>query len=312
MGANKPVAPASLLQVGGAGRVVGKKSLELWERLWEPKIATLVNVHEHGRTLPLVAVGDNRIGKVSSLNAFNNFGLAEPIIRALVEEKYETPTPIQVGAIPVALSGCDVIGIAQTGTGKTAAFALPILHRLSAEPRAPQRKACRDRVTIEMSLHDLEKGRLIFQHKDERASVGSSTASSQPVPSPLSQANASAPVKGERIRARESAAVQEVRSEFRGRWKGSRLSNERRRRKDRAMRIYVFKSETRKELRAFTGDPSGDKLPRQHGPWTATGVVAADCATPHRFSRDAIEKAIDAGGFQLWRLRDKETARAIG
>ena len=64
MGANKPVAPASLLQVGGAGRVVGKKSLELWERLWEPKIATLVNVHEHGRTLPLVAVGDNRIGKV--------------------------------------------------------------------------------------------------------------------------------------------------------------------------------------------------------------------------------------------------------
>ena len=62
-GGKQTVAPASLLQVGGAGRVVGKKSLELWERLWEPKIATLVNVHEHGRTLPLVAVGDNRIGK---------------------------------------------------------------------------------------------------------------------------------------------------------------------------------------------------------------------------------------------------------
>jgi hypothetical protein len=46
MGANEPAAPASLLQVGGAGRVVGKKSLKLWERLWEPKIATLVNVHE--------------------------------------------------------------------------------------------------------------------------------------------------------------------------------------------------------------------------------------------------------------------------
>ncbi|MFZ1886102.1 MAG: hypothetical protein WAU53_21480, partial [Rhodoplanes sp.] len=43
---------------------VREKSLELWQRLWEPKIATLVNVHEHGRTLPLVAVGDNRIGKV--------------------------------------------------------------------------------------------------------------------------------------------------------------------------------------------------------------------------------------------------------
>jgi hypothetical protein len=63
MGANEPAAPASLLQVGGAGRVVGKKSLKLWERLWEPKIATLVNVHEHGRTLALVAVGYNRIGK---------------------------------------------------------------------------------------------------------------------------------------------------------------------------------------------------------------------------------------------------------
>ena len=69
MGANKPVAPASLLQVGGAGRVVGKKSLELWERLWEPKIATLVNVHEHGRTLPLVAVGDNRIGKEQTITS---------------------------------------------------------------------------------------------------------------------------------------------------------------------------------------------------------------------------------------------------
>jgi hypothetical protein len=64
MGANEPAAPASLLQVGGAGRVVGKKSLKLWERLWEPKIATLVNVHEHGRTLALVAMGYNRIGKV--------------------------------------------------------------------------------------------------------------------------------------------------------------------------------------------------------------------------------------------------------
>jgi hypothetical protein len=66
MGANEPAAPASLLQVGGAGRVVGKKSLKLWKRLWEPKIATLVNVHEHGRTLALVAVGYNRIGKVKT------------------------------------------------------------------------------------------------------------------------------------------------------------------------------------------------------------------------------------------------------
>ena len=66
MGANEPAAPARLLQVGGAGGVVGKKSLKLWKRLWEPKIATLVNIDEHARTLALVAVGYNRIGKVQT------------------------------------------------------------------------------------------------------------------------------------------------------------------------------------------------------------------------------------------------------
>lgn len=76
------------------------------------------------------------------------------------------------------------------------------------------------------------------------------------------------------------------------------------------MRIYVFKSETRKDLRAFVGDPSGGKLPQQHGPWTATGVVSADRAPPHGFSRDVIEKAIGAEGFQLWRLREKGNAPA--
>ena len=77
------------------------------------------------------------------MTSFDDFGFAEPIKRALIEEKYQTPTPIQGETIPIALSGRDVIGIAQTGTGKTAAFALPILQRLSADPRAPQRKACR-------------------------------------------------------------------------------------------------------------------------------------------------------------------------
>ncbi|MGZ9106189.1 MAG: DEAD/DEAH box helicase [Rhodoplanes sp.] len=76
------------------------------------------------------------------MTSFQNFGLAEPITRALVEENYVTPTPIQVATIPVALAGRDVVGIAHTGTGKTAAFALPILHRLSAAARPPQRKTC--------------------------------------------------------------------------------------------------------------------------------------------------------------------------
>jgi hypothetical protein len=71
------------------------------------------------------------------------------------------------------------------------------------------------------------------------------------------------------------------------------------------MRIYVFKSETTERLRAFASDPDVHKLPYQHGPWTATGAIASGSAPPHKFSRAAIEKAIDAKGFQLWRLRDR-------
>jgi hypothetical protein len=72
------------------------------------------------------------------------------------------------------------------------------------------------------------------------------------------------------------------------------------------VRIYVFKSETTARLRAFAGDPDVNKLPRQHGPWTATGTISPDNAPPYNFSRDAIEKAINTEGFQLWRLRDKK------
>jgi ATP-dependent RNA helicase RhlE len=63
---------------------------------------------------------------------FSDLGLAEPLLRALKREEYHTPTPIQEQAIPALLNGGDILGIAQTGTGKTAAFALPILHRLAA------------------------------------------------------------------------------------------------------------------------------------------------------------------------------------
>jgi hypothetical protein len=76
------------------------------------------------------------------------------------------------------------------------------------------------------------------------------------------------------------------------------------------MRIYIFKSETRSDLRAFAGDLMGSKLPENHGPWTATGAIAPDKAPPHNFSRHAIETAIGAEGFQLWRLGKKVEARA--
>ena len=65
---------------------------------------------------------------------FADLGLAETLLRALSEEGYTTPTPIQAKAIPDLLKGRDLLGIAQTGTGKTAAFALPIIQRLLDEP----------------------------------------------------------------------------------------------------------------------------------------------------------------------------------
>jgi hypothetical protein len=73
-----------------------------------------------------------------------------------------------------------------------------------------------------------------------------------------------------------------------------------------AMRIFTFKSEVTAGLRAFAGDPDVNKLPRQHGPWTATGTIPPDGTPPYNLSRNAIEKAINAEGFQLWRLRDKK------
>src|SRR5437763_7208665 len=65
---------------------------------------------------------------------FEQFHLSKPILRALTDEGYQRPTPIQVEAIPEVLAGRDVLATAQTGTGKTAAFALPLLERLHAEP----------------------------------------------------------------------------------------------------------------------------------------------------------------------------------
>ncbi|HEY4773600.1 MAG TPA: hypothetical protein VIH40_02175 [Xanthobacteraceae bacterium] len=76
------------------------------------------------------------------------------------------------------------------------------------------------------------------------------------------------------------------------------------------MRIFMFESQAGGGLRAFTDDNSGSKLPPQHGPWHATGVIRPDKDPPHKFSRAAIEKAIAANGFQLWRMKAKETAES--
>jgi superfamily II DNA/RNA helicase len=101
------------------------------------------------------------------LNSFAAFGLVGPITRALAQENYVTPTPIQVQTIPPAMRGRDIVGIAQTGTGKTAAFALPILHRLVADRRPPERKHCRVLVlspTRELSGQILDSFRTYGRH----------------------------------------------------------------------------------------------------------------------------------------------------
>ena len=69
---------------------------------------------------------------------FKELNLSAPLLRAVQEAGYETPSPIQAAAIPPVLAGRDLMGCAQTGTGKTAAFALPMLDRLTAN--APRRK----------------------------------------------------------------------------------------------------------------------------------------------------------------------------
>src|SRR3546814_1249937 len=69
---------------------------------------------------------------------FTDLGLPEPLLRALSDVGYESPSPIQAATIPPLLAGRDVLGQAQTGTGKTAAFALPAMARLDPAQTSPQ------------------------------------------------------------------------------------------------------------------------------------------------------------------------------
>ena len=75
--------------------------------------------------------------------SFDTLGLDGRILQALAEEGYAAPTPIQAQAIPAARDGRDLLGIAQTGTGKTAAFGLPLLHHLAHSKGRPPRGGCR-------------------------------------------------------------------------------------------------------------------------------------------------------------------------
>ncbi|MBU1210063.1 MAG: DEAD/DEAH box helicase [Alphaproteobacteria bacterium] len=105
---------------------------------------------------------------------FAELGLAAPILKALDGEGYTIPTPIQEKAIPPVLEGSDLLGIAQTGTGKTAAFALPILTRLSLNRREPMRKGCRALVlspTRELASQIAESFRVYGRYLDIKVAV---------------------------------------------------------------------------------------------------------------------------------------------
>ena len=75
--------------------------------------------------------------------SFADLGLSQPVLQALARKNYGAPTPIQTQAIPTVLKGRDLLGVAQTGTGKTAAFMLPSIDRLAAAQRRPRPTSCR-------------------------------------------------------------------------------------------------------------------------------------------------------------------------
>ena len=104
---------------------------------------------------------------------FNELNLSAPLLRAVAEAGYESPSPIQVSAIPPVLAGRDLMGCAQTGTGKTAAFALPMLDRLTAAP-AKKKGAVRALIltpTRELALQIGESFELYGKYLNQRSTV---------------------------------------------------------------------------------------------------------------------------------------------
>jgi len=100
---------------------------------------------------------------------FKDLPLIQPIQRALEEKGYAEPSPIQAQAIPLLLEGCDLLACAQTGTGKTAAFALPMLHRIATQGRKPFRRGVRNLILVptrELAVQVTESFRTYGAHLD--------------------------------------------------------------------------------------------------------------------------------------------------
>src|SRR5436853_6764790 len=102
---------------------------------------------------------------------FTALGLAPELVRAVADEGYELPTPVQREAIPLAVAGRDLIGSAQTGTGKTAAFMLPILQRLSRNGVKNVLRALILVATRELAEPVLQSARAYGRHLDVSAAA---------------------------------------------------------------------------------------------------------------------------------------------
>ncbi len=108
------------------------------------------------------------------LPSFTDLGIAAPLLRALAAENHTRPTPIQIEAIPLILAGRDLLGVAQTGTGKTAAFVLPILQHLAQQRRQAKARIVRALIlapTRELALQIGERVAVYGRHTGLRHTV---------------------------------------------------------------------------------------------------------------------------------------------
>ena len=121
--------------------------------------------------MPGAAARECAFSPVTSQPSFAALGLAAPLLRALADEGYTEPTPVQAQVIPHGLAGHDVLACAQTGTGKTAAFVLPILQRLAATPRSRAIRALVLAPTRELAAQIAERVSVYGRHLALRHTV---------------------------------------------------------------------------------------------------------------------------------------------
>ena len=121
----------------GPSRISDTPPHDPGEESTDAEVAAPVEQVEASRAEPGDDVPHSGSDENLTLSGFEALGLSEPILRAVAEMGYVTPTPVQMQAIPFVLMGRDVLGCAQTGTGKTAGFTLPMLDILSGSRARP-------------------------------------------------------------------------------------------------------------------------------------------------------------------------------